>query len=284
MWNLAPLTIENYRDYIDIAFPVGAIPEEISEIEKTQLISFYELYIEKLGRPLEELKGNDTRAEFRQFVHDAYDYVQDRRRLSNYRADLKLLAESCPYCGYGPIEELDHLLQRGQYKLFSIFSLNLVPSCGACNKGKPKIPSADANKNQIHVYLEDLSGYDFLKAEASIDNGTGGLEVLYSITKCQGMTDELYERLVHHLTEFDLNIRYVKQINIFLGGLEYSITSSFQDGGALALKVYLQGSAIALQKRFGTNDWRTALIRGLAECPAFYEGGFMKALGLKVLP
>ena len=283
MWNLTPLIINNHRDFIDIAFPVGEIPEKISEIEKTQLISLYGLYIEKLGRPLEELKGNDTRAEFRQFVHDAYGYVQDSRKLSKYRAAIKLLAESCPYCGYGPIEELDHLLQRGQYKLFSIFSLNLVPSCGACNKGKPKIPSTDSNKNQIHVYLEDLSGYDFLKAEASIDHHTGGLEVLYSITKCQGMTDELYERLVHHLTEFDLQTRYVKQINIFLGGLEYPITSSFKDGGAVALKAFLQGSAIALQTRFGTNDWRTALIRGLAKCPAFYEGGFIKALGHKTL-
>lgn len=281
MWNLKQLAVDDYRKHLDVAFPVGAVPVDVSEAEKTELLQFYKLYEQRLGRPSADLIGEETSQELRQFVHDAYSLVQGGRRLGTLRSALKLLAESCPYCGYGPIEELDHLLQRGQYKLFSIFPLNLVPSCGACNKGKRKKPSADPNEHQVHVYLENLSEYDFLRTEVNVATDTGGLRVRYFVEKSEGMPDDLYSRLVHHLEEFGLQPRYERQVNIFLGGLEFSIISSYEVGGAVALQQFLAGSADALKKRFGTNDWRTALMRGLSECAAFYEGGFRTALGLR---
>lgn len=281
MWNLKQLAVDDYREHLDVAFSIGAVPEEVSEVEKLELLELYKVYVQKLGRPSAELVGEGTKEELRQFVHDAYSLVQDGRRLSTLRSALKLLAESCPYCGYGPIEELDHLLQRGHYKLFSIFPLNLVPCCGACNKGKRKKPSAAPNEHQIHVYLEDLSEYDFLRAEVNVSPDTGGLQVRYFVEQSDGMPDDVHLRLVHHLKEFGLQARYEKQVNIFLGGLEYSITSSYEDGGATALRQCLAGSAGALKKRFGVNDWRTALMQGLSECVAFYEGGFETALGLR---
>lgn len=284
MWNLDKLAEINYREHIDIAFPANSNPEKISEDEKNKLLEFYALYEQNLGRPSPDLVGSDTRNEFRKHIHDSYDLVQDKRKLSHLRSAIKLLAESCPYCGYGPIQELDHLLQRGHYNLFSIFPLNLVPSCGTCNRGKRKIPSANPSEHQIHVYLEDLSKYEFLKVNVSISAETGGLQALYAIEQCPNMPDDVYHRLVNHLIALELQSRYEKQINIYLGELEYSITSTFADGGPNALQKYLAGNAGALKKRFGANDWRTALMLALSTTPEFYNGGFKTALGLRLPP
>lgn len=281
MWNLKPLPVGDYNVHLDIAFPVGEAPEKVSKADKNELLWYYAKYEERLGRPSTELKGEEVSPELRKSVREAYALVQDGKRLGSLRSGLKLLAESCPYCGYGAIQELDHLLQRGEYELFSIFPLNLVPCCGTCNRGKRKISSVKSNEHQVHVYLEDISGYDFLRVRVNVHPGTGGLELRYFIEQSAGMADDVYYRLVHHLKEFDLQARYKKQANIFLGGLEYAITSSYKGGGSEALKSFLTGTAGALKKRYGPNDWRTSLMRGLSECAAFYEGGFETALGLQ---
>ena len=280
MWNLKPLAVKDFRDHLNIAFPVDAVPEKVSKADKDELLRFYAKYEEKLGRPSAELKGEETKPTLRMNVHDAYALVQDGKRLGSLRSGIKLLAESCPYCGYGSIQELDHLLQRGEYKLFSIYPLNLVPCCGTCNRGKRKTSSEKPNEQQVHVYLEDLSGYDFLRVAVNVHPETGGLKLRYFIEQSIGMSDDVYDRLVHHLKEFDLQARYEKQANIFLGGLEYAITSSYKEGGSEALKRFLTGTAGALKTRYGPNDWRTSLMRSLSECSAFYEGGFESALGL----
>ncbi|MGM9516916.1 HNH endonuclease signature motif containing protein [Roseateles sp. DB2] len=281
MWNLKRLEAENYREHLDVAFPVGAIPEQVSEAEKDAVLLLYEKYVEKLGRPSVELTGEGARAGLLTAVHDAYNLVQDGRRLEKLRAALKHLAQLCPYCGFGQVEELDHVLQRVHYKLFSILPLNLVPCCGACNRGKRRVPSANTGEQQVHVYLEDVSAFDFLRADANIDAVTGGLLVKYSVVQSEGMSDDLYARLCHHLVEFRLHERYQKQVNLYLGGLEYPIASSFEKMGANGLKEFLDGMVATLIRREGANDWRTALMRGLAECPKFYEGGFRTALGLQ---
>lgn len=281
MWNLKKLDVDDYRVHLDIAFPLIPPNSVVTRADIDKVLGYYRLYQEKNGRPCPELVGDDTTEALRQAVHDAYSLVQDRRRLGDLRAAIKLLAKQCPYCGFGPIEEVDHLLQRGQYKLFSIFPLNLVPSCGTCNRGKPKKPSEDPGKHQLHVYLEDLSAYEFLKVSADIDPVSGGLLATYSIAAPEGMPKDVYDRLVHHLSEdgFDLQTRYKKQVNIFLGEQEYSLTSTFESNGADGLRQWLLGTANAHKRRFGANDWRTALMLGLAACDAFCEGGFRTALG-----
>lgn len=283
MWNLKRLAIEDFKEHLDTAFPSALAHPVVKGADLDTVLGYYDLYIDLKGRPCAELIGEETSAELRQAVHDAYDLVQDRRPLRKLRAAIKLLADECPYCGYGPIEEIDHFLQRGHFKLFSIFPLNLIPSCGACNRGKRKKPSENSAEHQIHVYLEDLSAYDFLRVVAEIDPETGGLRTTYWIDPPVGMPADVRDRLIHHLDEFDLQSRYKKQVNIFLGEMEFMITSSFEFGGPEGLRQCLVGTAAALKRRFGSNDWRTALMRGLSQCEAFYGGGFRSALGIPLV-
>jgi hypothetical protein len=278
MWNLPALPIEDHGELLDIAFPGGE--GNLSAADRAIVLAKYNAYAQLDGRPYPELVGNDVGKVLQNLMHDAYSMMQDGRRLGDVRSSLKLLAETCPYCGYGPIEDLDHLLQRAHFRLFSIFPLNLVPCCATCNRGKPKNPVQDAGKQQIHVYLEDITKLDFLRAQVQMRPDTGGLQIIFSIEQCDGMSDDVYSRLSHHLVEFDLQTRYEKQVNIFLGELQFPISSTFEQSGSEGLSWFCASNAVALGKRFGINDWRTAVMRGLSVCKEFCSGGFQTALGL----
>lgn len=278
MWNLPRPAVDDCGDHIDIAFP-PAQAGAVTTADKANLLALYVRYEELKGRPKPELQGEPLGAPQLQAIHDAYEFVQDRRRLASLRASLKLLTKTCPYCGYGDIEELDHLLQKATFKAFSIFALNLIPCCGRCNRIKPKQPSEDAHEHQVHVYLEDVSMHDLLRCDVEIEPTTGAILTRYFVDRPDGMSDDLYSRLAHHLTMFQLHDRYMRQVNQFLSGLEHALDEAYESGGAEALAKYLFQTASKLQNRTGNNDWRHALLVGLANCPPFLNGGHPKALG-----
>lgn len=276
MWNLNPLDGFDARGHLNTAFTNG----EVTEAEKNFLMDLYQQYKAALGRPSVAMLAEGQRPELYDLVHDAYGLVQDNRKLKKLRTELKLLADYCPYCGFAPISDLDHHLQRGRFKLLSIFALNLVPCCSPCNTGKRRSPSDNPAEHQLHTYLESVVNFDFLRATVALHPDTGALEVEYSIEQCVGMSDELYLRLKNHLTEFDLHKKYAKQVNIHLSEHQFGITMAFESSASV-LRNYLNGTADAHKKNFGVNDWRTALFRGLALCEGFYNGGFKTALGQK---
>lgn len=278
MWNLTPLQDFNPREHLDVAFADG----EVTEAEKDFLIELYGKYQAALGRPSDTLRASGQRADLYRLLRSAYALVQDDRRLGELRADLKLLADYCPYCGFAPISELDHHLPKSRFQLLSIFALNLVPCCGPCNRGKRRLPSIDPDEHQLHTYLESVAQFDFLRASASIDSETGALSVVYSIDQCEGMSDELFARLKCHLDEFKLHTKYAMQVNIHLAEQIVGFRTTFQVGPEL-LQRFLVQTAGARKERFGTNDWRTALFRGLAECEPFWSGGFERALGNRAM-
>lgn len=276
MWNLTPLNGFDARGHLDTAFSNG----EVTENEKDFLMDLYRQYGGALGRPSVAMQAEGQRPELYSLVHDAYGLVQDNRKLKKLRTELKLLADYCPYCGFAPISDLDHHLQRGRFKLLSIFALNLVPCCSPCNAGKRRSPSDNPAEHQLHTYLESVANFDFLRAAAALHPDTGALRVTYSIEQCVGMSDELYLRLKNHLIEFDLHIKYAKQVNIHLSEHQFGMAMAYETGASV-LRKYLIGTADAHKQNFGVNDWRTALFRGLAHCEEFYNGGFKKALGQK---
>ena len=279
MWNLERPDIADVRGHLDTVFPAVPAPPIASNADKDALISLYGDYETAHGHPEPGLLGNGLSVQLRQAVHDAYSEVQEKGKLSALRTALKLIAEECPYCGFGQIQDLDHHLPRGVYKPFSIFALNLVPSCATCNRRKSRVPKADPTKHLLHAYLEDVSAYDFLRTAILLDATDGSLQVRFSVAKPGGMSDELHSRLVNHFVEFGLHERYPAQANIYLSGLHTAFELAFNSGGGGALRAFLERSAEKSIERFGINDWRTALLRGLAHSNEFCDGGFVAALG-----
>jgi len=278
MWNLSPACFHNYREHLDIAFPIND-DGGVTEAVKGQILQLYTLYEQSKGRPNTALQGGGVSDELQGKVKDAYGLVQDGRSLSDLRSALKLLSHICPYCGYGPVLELDHYLQKAHYKLLSIFPLNLIPSCSECNRGKSRKPSTNSAKHQVHVYLEDVSHFDFFRAKVSVDANSGALNVFFFIEKCAGMTDDLFQRLEHHLIEFNLQDRYAKQVNTFLSTQITALEMVYASGGGDGVREFLTLTAGKLGGLLGVNDWQVALVRALHLSDEFCNGGFKKALG-----
>ena len=279
MWNLARPQLDDMEEQLTTAFSNEA-GTGLTADELTLLRVLYKRYEAGFGRPADTLMGTELSDVSRQKIHDAYELVQDKRRLARLRASLKLLAERCPYCGYGHIEELDHFLQKAVFKPFSIFPLNLVPCCGPCNRMKPRLPSNVAAQHQVHVYLEDVSQYDMLRADVNVQPGNGGLRVHYRLERPAHMPEELFQRVDHHMRLFKLQERFIRQVNIFLGGLEYGMDFAYASGSEV-LKDFLGKTGDSIAARQGHNDWRVALMKGLAECPAFCAGGYKAAAGIQ---
>lgn len=279
MWNLSGPLLTDVRLQLDTVFPDDAIPVVATHAEKDSLEDLYEDYRAALGRPSVALKGPNLAILFKQAVHDAYKEVQAAGKLSALRNSLKLLAAECPYCGFGQIQDLDHHLPKAVFKPFSIYPLNLVPCCATCNRGKPRKPRDDGNEHLLHPYLEDVSAYEFMAADVGLDPIHGSLQIKFNVTKPAGMSDELHRRLLNHFKVFDLNERYVAQVNIYLGGLEAALQQAYDVTGPVSLREFLLRSSETNARRFGRNDWRTALMLGLAGCYEFCNGGFVKALG-----
>lgn len=278
MWKLPKPNVADAGNQLDTA--LGADNKEafvLGAPEREAIIALYEAYDANLGRPDPVLLGSDLREACKAAVHAAYSQIQESGRLSGLRSELKLGASECPYCGFGQIQDLDHHLPKAIYRLLSIYPANLIPCCATCNRHKPRRPSGKPREHFLNVYLEELPDSDFLIAEATLDAKTGGLNVTFEISKTHGMSDELYARLQHHMKEFRLNERYRAQVNIHLSALEEAIETIYTAGGANAVRDFLLRSAS--KSSFGRNDWRVALLRGLAQSAEFCNGGFRRAIG-----
>lgn len=250
-------------------------PSEIKDIK-----ALYLAYDNHRGRPCNNLKGEGLGEELREIIKNAYDEVQETRRLKDLRDRLKLNPDHCPLCGFGPIQDLDHHLPKSIYKPLAIYPRNLVPSCTTCNKKKYTVATDEPTKQFLHVYLEELPNEIFFIADVILAPPPSGLLVTFRVEKSSSMSDEMAQRLSFQIERLELNVRYPKAINTYLSSLVVSFYDAYGvDNNADRLRDYLVRSAESSEKIFGKNDWRTVLLRGLANCSAFCNGGFRQVVG-----
>jgi len=269
--------LSSIRSDLDLIFPDAVMPPTLSLADKNVLLELYWLYQEGQGRPNPDWITHGLSDAAREAILQAYGEISDTGKLAVLRASLKALAKICPYCGFGEVRDLDHHLQKQIYKSFSVFPLNLIPSCSKCNGHKPRKPRVKAKEQHIHAYLEDLTFCEFFVAD--IDLSQGAVLATFRIEEQDGMSKEMLLRLRQHLKDFKLGERYPSQVNTFLASQEVSLNDNFLAGGAEGVREFLLRCAAANVRSFGVNDWRGALFTGLANSNQFCDGGFYEALG-----
>lgn len=280
MWKLPLPEVETASDDLIRALtlmndtPVYPITPQ----EQEEILQLYNSYDALLGQTDETLKAPLFSVALKDALHAAYSEVQEGRRLSSLRSRIKLAAARCPLCGIGPVTDLDHVLPRSKYKALSIYARNLVPACHTCNNKKRTLDGSNPNEQLVHSYFDDIPEEPFLVATASIVNG--GLVVDFIIDQINGMSDAVYRRLSFQLQRLNLVARYNDEINTFLSSQETSIEDAFgEQEDAEGVRQFLLRSFTTHTRRFGRNDWRTALLESLSTCDEFCTGGFRRALG-----
>lgn len=236
--------------------------------ERAAIHAVYNLYEAMLGQPAPGLTPAELNAA-RPFMHAAYNQVQIGGRLAQLRARLLASTQSCPYCGFGEVKDLDHYLPRGTYGELAIYPRNLVPSCSPCNNAKravyPGMPAAQG-PGLIHAYFQPLPDEDFLHAD-TIFAADGTLLVTFRIHN-PNMHPGLAAKLQFQLDRLKLNDRYRAQVNKYLSEQRTAMLM-LHAAGAAVFSEFLERSSAALIASYGRNDWRVALLRTLATNPNF---------------
>ncbi len=268
---------EHARDHLVTALNgKGQLGYCITEEELDDVVSLYNAYDVACGAPSEPLKGGNLDESLLNAIKAAYDLTQRGRRLNYIRSYLMRGVEYCPICGISPPNELDHHLPKAKFKPLAIYVLNLIPVCGTCNRKKSAMASNKPEHRFIHVYLDELPQYRFLRANVLIEDDA--LVVEFEVDPDVDLPDELRQRLRYQLQCLDLNLRYSREINMYLTSQTTALNIIFLSGGAEAIRSYLCIQSEAEFTRFHRNHWRPVLLLSLKDHQGFCDGGFKDVL------
>jgi hypothetical protein len=166
---------------------------------------------------------------------------------------------SCPFCGGDGARTIEHYLPQASYPEFSVFSLNLLPSCGDCNRKRNDSNKYGAAIQLLHPYFDRML-IQKIEAFTSI-NLQSGVPSFYLDYDRKNFDDSQQERIDHHIIT---NIDEISFLNKTLGELEalkiesekYSSYQLFLDG-CISEKIYIYTRVGAI------NSWGQALCRGI---------------------
>jgi hypothetical protein len=279
MWSLKkPDNGASLRDLKTALTLVNGTPVyALSAGEIIGLAQLYRDYDAIGGNPNPGFVSGGLDAALCQALYEAYAQIQQGGRLAALRSMLLEATDRCPACGIGPVTDLDHHLPRSPFRPFALYVRNLVPYCGTCNNAKRAI-GTNLAETFPHPYFANFPHGRFFTAHCVLKNGA--LTTTFSITQITGMSDALHAQLSFQFERLRLNARYDAEINVFLSGHAISLEDAYGSDRNLArVADWARRSAVRLEHSFGLNDWRPAVLYGIADCAEFCDGGFVQALG-----
>lgn len=230
----------------------------LDAVDLAKLEDLYRTYDKTGGRlDLVDLAPLESKKDI---IKQQYGKTYGKDVLSNIRRDLFLDVERCPMCSILRVTDLDHFWNESKYGQLAVCRLNLIPTCGRCNKSKTN----DNPNHFIQAYYQHFpAGVVFLKCDCKIVSG-------YVVPKFYidgtGLGDKtLGNRLKSQMAGIKLKQRLRSASKGFL--LELFQGTTFKT--ERAMRNFLVASEKDKGNIFGLNDWRTALVRGLIACHGF---------------
>ncbi|GAA5016701.1 hypothetical protein GCM10023206_28680 [Acinetobacter puyangensis] len=205
-------------------------------------------------------------------LNNLYGYMRDRKdkdaRKQIYNV-IKSSADMCPYCGEcNPVTTLDHYLPKADFPQYSVFTSNLLPSCGTCNTGKLNTVATCYIDQPIHPYFDKSIFFNDIWIEGSIsDYTTLGLNIYTNPPSLWSNDDKL--RASKHFKDYRIEAEYKLRINSEASQLLYLLKNSLRMLTGTALQEYL----IDCSNTPGLfeNHWRKVFYRALAKDPNIFN-------------
>ena len=201
--------------------------------------------------PLDEVKDE---------IKKQYTYkMTGGESLGYVRQKLNSNVTQCPMCSINETHQLDHFMNEGTYGQLACCRLNLVPTCGVCNRLKHDNPYSDF----VHAYYDKYPDVDFFVTTITVRNNHLGM--IFSIDGAAIGNPVLARKTQTQFTHLELKGRLHKAgiafVNNMIGGLMCTTDKELQDQLMSSEKYY--------KEIYGRNDWRTSIIRGLRANAAF---------------
>ena len=185
---------------------------------------------------------------------------------------LKVLPSNnrCPFCGYGPVETLDHVLPKRLYPGFSVKPANLVGSCDRCNRLKNETAPTGPNDGFLHPYFEDVNHAAWLAA-AIIPSAPAAATFYVSDPAALGA--ETIARVKAQFDVLELGRLYSDAAADEIVDIQNLLEEISVAGGEDYVEAHLSRQA-ASRRGANLNSWRAALYDALATSGWFCAGGF----------
>lgn len=178
--------------------------------------------------------------------------------------------ERCPMCGYGEVDQLDHVMPKVRFPALCVDPLNLVPACAYCNHTKGQVSPQSIETTPLHPYLDQVDHETWL--DAAVITGSQG-ELVYFVSPQPTWDATLTARVQYHFGLFKLAKRYGVQANRTLKSIRHTLEQQLQTAGEEAVRSYLIEEA-GTRLRHDLNGWSGVAYRVWAAHDDFCRGGF----------
>jgi len=199
-------------------------------------------------------------------LRSLFDRTEPRRSLWPLRSLLMGRTRTCPQCRISEAFELDHFLPKESYPEFSIYSQNLVPSCGRCNSLK----GADDSARYLHAYYDEVPRRRFLNASVQLRPGNVWVSFTVDVTKIDA---PLAEKIANQFTKLQLGERYSMQASEKLSSYAPSLERTFAAAGVAGVKADLR-ALLRTTMNNGVNYWEVVFLIALLTAQDYLNGGF----------
>lgn len=185
---------------------------------------------------------------------------------------LKILPANnrCPFCNYGPVETLDHILPKTQYPAFAVKPTNLVGCCDRCNRLKSAAVPTGPGDLYLHPYFDHVDHANWLKAE--LIHSTPTVAKFY-VDAPEELSPDQLSRINTQFAGLGLAGLYSDAAADEIVDIAEMLEELLVEGGADAVKAHLarqHKSRLAA----GQNSWRSALYQALSRSDWYCNGGF----------
>lgn len=115
----------------------------------------YESYLKTKGCPYQKAISL-TKPQI-DCLHLAYESGAKKFKLDWIHGLREYVTGSCPMCGSSSVGTVEHYLPKSPFPEFSIFSFNLLPSCGPCNSKRGSKHNNTAKHKLLHpIFDKDI--------------------------------------------------------------------------------------------------------------------------------
>lgn len=167
--------------------------------------------------------------------------------------------KSCPFCGGDGARTIEHYLPKECYPEFSVFSPNLMPSCGTCNQKRNEQNSYGAPIKLFHPYFDKkILPKVKIYTNVSINLGIPTFRIAY---EKQNLSEEEMGRIEHHIeTSIDEIAFHNKNLSemsdLYIQAEKYISASDFR-------KECLEEEEYVCTRTGDLNSWSHMLYKGL---------------------
>lgn len=176
----------------------------------------------------------------------------------------------CPFCDFGQVRTLDHVLPKTPFPGLAVKPENLVGCCERCNRLKWDGVPANAESCFLHPYFDNLGDERWLAAEI-IETTPAALS--FYVTPADALTQITMERIQYQFDMLQLGQLYSELAADEISDIGDLLQGVFADFGAIAVSDHLRGQARS-RRRIKANSWQAVVYDTLASSEWYCDGGF----------